>query len=152
MGLFDGDGEEPQSKVRRYVVTGAVLALLLSIGAWYIFRYHTEKKTVETFLATVAAGNLQEAYRLWQPNPSYTFQDFVEDWGEKGYYGPVRSFRIETAQSERGSSGVIVIVELSPFAPFPADNDTARQSEMKGARLWVERKTQALGFAPAPLR
>ena len=151
MGLFDSDSEEPKSKIRRYIVTGVALALLLSWGAWYLFRFHAEKKTVETFLNAVARGDLQEAYRLWQPRPSYAFQDFVEDWGPTGYYGPVKTYQIETAQRESGASGVVVVVELSPFAPFPAANESERLRQMKGARLWVEVKTQAISFAPAPL-
>jgi len=148
MGLFDSDSEEPKSKVRRYIVTGVVLALLLSGGVWYLFRFHTEKKTVETFLGAVVKGDLEEAYRIWKPKPSYTYQDFLDDWGEQGYYGPVNSFRIETAQHPSGASGVIVVVELSPFAPFPAKDDPEKNRQMKGVHLWVERSTQSLSFPP----
>lgn len=147
MGIFDG-AEEPKSKIRRYIVTGFVLALLLSLGGWYLFRFHAEKKTVETFLDTVARGDFPEAYRLWQPKPSYTYQDFLDDWGPQGYYGPIKSYRIETAQKTTGASGVIVVVELSPDAPFPAEDDREKNQRLKEARLWVERKDQSLSFPP----
>ena len=150
MAIFDGTDEEPKSKIRRYVITGLALVLLLSGGVWYLFRFYPEKRTVEGFLQTVIRGDLQAAYHMWQPNPSYTFQDFVEhDWGPRGDYGPVRSFHIEDIQSSGGrGGGVIVVVAVSATAPFPARDDSAKLREVKEVRLWVDRETKALRFAP----
>lgn len=148
MGLFDGSSEEPQSKIRRYLITGVVLALLLGAGVRYVLRYHAEKKTVARFLDTVVRGDLQAAYRIWQPKPTYTFQDFLEDWGPQGFYGPVQSYRIAAAQRPRGGSGVIVVVELSPLRTFPAEQDDEGNRQMKEVRIWVEGRDQSLSFPP----
>jgi hypothetical protein len=43
---------------------------------------------------------------------------------------------------------VIVTVEVSPYSPFPANNDEAKQNKTKEVRLWVQFKDQSLGFAP----
>lgn len=152
MSVFDSSEEHPPAKVRRYIITGVTFVILVALGIQYLMRYHTEKNTVRNFLTTVAGGNLEQAYKLWKPAETYSYKDFLEDWGPNGYYGPVKSFRIEDASvMKRGSesaSGVIVTVEVSPYSPFPANNDEAKQNKTKEVRLWVQFKDQSLGFAP----
>jgi hypothetical protein len=46
------------------------------------------------------------------------------------------------------ASGVVATVELSPYQPFPQDNDAAKQSKTKEVKIWVEFKDQSLGFPP----
>ncbi len=148
MGLLDSDSEEPRSKLRRYLVSGLALVLLLSLSGWYLFRFHSEKQTVARFLDALVAGDTERAYQVWKPRASYSYQDFLEDWGPAGYYGPVKSYRIETAQKPRDASGVIVVVELSPYQPFPGDNDAVKNRRTKEVRIWVERQDNSLGFPP----
>ena len=117
-----------------------------------MLRFHTEKQIVRQFLDAVITGNIQQAYQMYNPGPAYSFKDFLEDWGEQGYYGPVKSYRIESAEElKRGPeapSGVNITVEVSPYAPFPANNDVAKQSKTKEVRLRVEYKDHSIGFAP----
>ncbi len=148
MGLLDSTSEEPQSKLRRYIVSGLVLTLLGAAGLWRVFRFHTEKKTTESFFAALSGGNTEEAYRIWKAQTSYTYQDFLGDWGPTGYYGPVRSFEIQTAQQLQGASGVVVVVSLSAQSPFPAPTDAEGRRKLKEARLWVERSDQSLSYPP----
>lgn len=152
MSVFDSSEEHPPAKLRRYIITGVTFVILVALGIQYLMRYHTEKVTVRNFLTAVAGGNMEEGYKLWKPAETYSYKDFLEDWGPQGYYGPVKSFRIEDATvMKRGSesaSGVIVTVAVSPDSPFPANNDEARQNKTKEARLWVQFKDQSLGFAP----
>jgi hypothetical protein len=148
VGLLDRDSEEPQSKLRRYVILGLTGVLLLAVVFLYVTRYNTEKRTVRRFLDTVTQGDFERAYRLWQPKPTYTLKDFLDDWGPNGYYGPVKSYQIVTAQRPRGASGVVVVVEVSPSAPFPADTEREKLRQNKEVKLWVERETQSLSFAP----
>jgi len=148
MGLLDGGAEEPNSKLRRYIVSGMVFALLVWLGAWWALRFHTEKETVESFLNALVAGDTQRAYQIWRPQPSYSYQDFLADWGPQGINGPVKSYRIETAQQPARASGVIVVVELSPFEKFPDNRDTQKLTRLKEVRLWVERRDQSISYAP----
>jgi len=148
VGLFDRDAEEPEAKLRRYILTGIALAALVAIGLWYVLRFHTEKKTAEGFLQALVASDTQQAYRIWKPQPTYSYQDFLEDWGPTGYYGPVKSYRIETAQQPKRASGVIVVVAVSPYESFPEDNETEKHQRTKEVRIWVERKDQSLSFPP----
>ncbi len=149
MGLLDTTSEEPRSKLRRYGISGLVLALLAALSVWYLFRFYPEKRAVEHFLDALVASDTQRAYQLWKPSTSYSYKDFLDDWGPTGYYGPVRSFHIEAAMNPPGGgSGVIVAIELSPYQPFPADNDAAKNRRTKEVRIWVERGDKSLGFPP----
>jgi hypothetical protein len=149
VSLLDSTGEEPRSKLRRYAISGLALVLLLALSVWYLFRFYPEKQAVERFFDALAAGDTQRAYQLWKPQASYSYKDFLEDWGPSGYYGPVKSYRIETALSPQGGgSGVIVVVEVSPDQPFPAESDVAKQRRTKEVRIWVERSDKSLGFPP----
>ena len=150
MGLLDAS-EEPKSKLLRYSVTAVALVILLVFGfwySWYLFFFMPERHTVEHFMNAVIDGNLQMAYEIWKPHGnSYSFQDFTSDWGAKGYYSPLKSYRIETAEQPNQGSGVIVVVEISPYKPFPATNDpnSGRNREVS---IWVERSDQSLSFPP----
>ena len=148
MGILDATDEGPKSKLRRWIVTGVVFAFLMAFGIWWLLRFHADKKIVEQFLQAVVTNDLQKAYQIWKPAGSYTYKDFVEDWGPSGYYGPVKSFRIETAQQKERASGVTVVVELSPFDTFPNDNDKMKNLRTKEVRLWVESRDMSIGFAP----
>ena len=148
MGLLDGDAEEPQSKLRRYIVSGMVFALLVWLAVWWVLRFHTEKKTVDSFFEALVAGDTQLAYRIWKPGPSYRYEDFLADWGPQGLYGPVVTFRIETAHRPKNASGVVVMVAVSPLKPFPSQREPEKFIRVREVRLWVERRDQSLSFAP----
>lgn len=154
MGLLDSGAEEPRSKIFRHSIFIIVLVALVSTGIWYYFlRFHGEKKAVERFLDALIAGNTQRAYELWHAQPSYSYNDFLQDWGPNGYYGPIKSYHIETIQAGRQtiagpSTGVVVVADLSPYRPFPSDNDAEKNRYTKEVRIWVERSDHSLGFPP----
>lgn len=125
-----------------------VFIVLGGAGLWYLLRYHTEKTTIHHFLIAVAAGDMQQAYKIWKPSPSYTLQDFLQDWGPDGYYGPVKSFNLKDTDRLKGSSGVVLTVEVSPYQPFPDKDDALKQSKTKEVKLWVEFKDQSISFPP----
>ena len=148
MGLLDADHQKPPSKVPRYVISAVALAVLLTIGLWFVFRYQPEKRVVENFMDAVIAGNLQQAYQIWQPHPSYPYAEFVSDWGPAGYYGPVASYHLESANApEQGGSGIIVTVEISPYSPYPGSDDP-KSSRTREVQIWVERSDKSLSFPP----
>ena len=148
MALLESGSEEPQSKLRRYVLTGAALVVILAIAGWYFFRYVPEKRTVVHFMDAVTAGNYEQGYQIWKAHGSYSYQDFLSDWSLQGYYGPIRSFRLESAEEPpNGGSGVIVVVEVSAVTPFPSDKDP-QSGHNREVRLWVERSDQSISFPP----
>lgn len=149
MGLLDATEEKPPSKLKRYLITLLVFILFAGAGIWYLLRYHAEKTATYHFLNAVVSGNMQQAYSMWSPSPSYTLKDFLADWGPDGYYGPVKSFNVkDTYRPPNGSSGVVVIVEVSPYQPFPEKDDVVKQNKTKEVRLWVEFKDRSIQFPP----
>jgi hypothetical protein len=149
VGILDQGAEEPKSKALRYVISAVALAAMIAGGLGYFLRFTPEKRTVERFMNAVIAGDTQQAYQIWHPHPSFTYQDFLGFWGPKGYYSPIKSFRIESAEMPpKGGSGVVVVVELSAYAPFPTSEDSVKFAQSQEVRLWVERSDHSLGFPP----
>jgi hypothetical protein len=147
MTLFETP-PDPQTKSRRIVWMAVAAVVIAAVGLFFAFRYYPEKKTTERFFEAVASGDMNRAYQLWKPGPSYTMQDFLADWGPNGYYGPVKSFEITQARAPRGGSGVIVSVKVSPFAPFPSAEDPEKSRRTKVVSIWVEKKDNSLAFSP----
>ena len=102
----------------------------LLVGLWFAFRYYLGKARDRAFL-TLVAGDTQKAYELWKPKPSYRMEDFIADWGDKGYFGPVKSYKILRESSPIGSNAVEVAVALSPFSPMPDPNDLAKRNRAR---------------------
>jgi hypothetical protein len=152
LGLLDSTDEHPQSRLRRYIITVVAFCVLVGLELYIVpwnLRFHQEKKTVREFLAAVVSGNMQAAYQIWKPQPSYSFKDFMDDWGPEGYYGPVKSYHYERADRPKGGgTGVIVTFEVNPYDPFPAENDEIKQSKTKEVRVWVEFKDQSMSYPP----
>jgi hypothetical protein len=146
VGLLDATELRPPSKWKRRLIMAAVFIALGGTGLWWVLRYHTEKVTVYHFLSAVVAGDMQRAYQIWKPAPTYSFKDFLEDWGPDGYYGPVKSFNVKDTERPKEAPGVIVIVQISPYQPFPEKDDVVKQARTKEVRLRVEFKDESLSF------
>ena len=149
MGLMDGDPGPPPSKIPRYAISAVVVVLAISIPLYLLLRFHTEKATARLFLNELVAGDFQGAYRTWQPGSSYSYQDFLRDWGPTGEYGPVKSYDLRSARSPGGASGVIITVDVSSVSPFPDGNPG---NSVKEIRLWVEHSDQSISYAPEDIR
>lgn len=133
MTLLDAQPPKPPNKTLRYTL--ALLLPLIALGALLFvrFRNYSEERAVARFLTSLHEGNFQEAYRLWKPSSSYTYEDFLRGWGEQGDYGKVREFQILGSES-KGSGTVIVTVRINNVDP-PLD-------------LVVERETKGLSYSP----
>ena len=150
MGIIDGNAGPAPSKVPRYVALSLVAVLSIGTILYLALRYRAEKATANVFLNQVVAGDLQSAYRTWKASSGYTFEDFTGDWGAKGQYGPVKSFKIYSASRRANASGVVVTVVVSPYAPFPESNDP-KSRDNKVVPLWIESSDQSMSFAPEQL-
>lgn len=123
---------DPRVERRRRRIAAA-LAFLVLLSGWlyYEFKNYPEEQRAKAFFAALQQRDYEEAYRIWKPTSSYTRKDFMEDWGENGYEGPVNQFHI-TGSNARGS-GVIVRVQVN---------------REKNISLWVEKKDKSLSFPP----
>src|SRR5258708_8747272 len=109
MGLLDAGAEEPQSKALRYVISGVALVLLLGASVWFLLRYTTEKHTVEHFMHSIVVGDSQQAYQIWHPHPSFSYQDFLSFCAPNAYYSPIKSSRIDSAEvPPKGGTGRVI--------------------------------------------
>jgi len=146
LGLLDAKPDHPPSKLKRRLIMAAVFIALGSAGLWWVLRYHTEKVTIYHFLSAVTAGDTQRAYQIWKPAPSYTYDRFLEDWGPSGYYSPAESFNVKDTDHPSSCSCVDIIVQLSPYRPFPEKDDFVKQAKTKEFKLRVEYKDQSISF------
>jgi hypothetical protein len=132
MTLLDAQAPKPPSLLRKYSPALMVGVLLTGTLLYVQFRNYREEQAVVRFLTTLHEGNYQEAYKLWQPAASYTYADFLRDWGEQGDYGKIRGFEILESRS-KGSNTVIVTVRINNVNP-PLE-------------LLVDRKTKGLAYS-----
>jgi hypothetical protein len=132
MTLFDATPPKPPRKIGRYILI-ALAVIIIGAVCYIAFRNFREERAVSNFLTTLKQGNYREAYRLWQPSSTYTYQDFLHDWGENGDFGKIRTFKILGSQS-KGAQTVIVIVTIN-------DEEPPRE-------IVVDRKTKGLAFSP----
>jgi hypothetical protein len=146
--LLDAQPEQPHSKTLRYAVSGVAAFIFLSFAFWYFaLRFLGEKRAVGNFMDDVVAEKFDDAYKIWKPASSYTYDRFLGDWGPKGFYGPIKSYRIEMARSPSGASGTVVLVQVSPDAPFPEDRDP-KSAQTRVVAIWVDGKDMSFSFPP----
>src|SRR5271155_5615603 len=135
--LLNVPAEKPD-KSRAMIFTVVALLSVAVLGLYFAVRYYPEKHATETFFNALVAGDTAKAYEIWKPGASYQMKDFLADWGPDGYYGPVKSFRIEKAEARRSASGVVITVSVSPFVPIPESSDAARSQKTRVVNVWVE--------------
>ena len=132
MTLFDATPPKPPRKIGRYVVI-AVALLMIGGVAYIALRNHPEEQAVSRFVTVLEQSDYRQAYQLWQPSSSYSYEDFLHDWGEHGDFGKVHSFKILGSRS-KGAHSVIVFVTINDVEP-PRE-------------ILVDRKTKGLAFSP----
>lgn len=132
MTLLDATPPKPPLRIGRYILL-ALVVFILGGASYFVLRNFPEERAVSHFLTALENGNYREAYHLWQPSPTYTYTDFLHDWGEKGDYGKIQTFKILGSQS-KGAGTVIVTATINNQEP-PRD-------------LVVDRKTKGLAFSP----
>jgi hypothetical protein len=132
MTLLDATPPKPPRKIGRYILIPLGVVIVVGI-AFIAFRNAVEERAVSRFLTTLEAGNYRDAYHLWQPSDTYSYEDFLNNWGERGDYGKIRSFKILGSQS-KGKASVVVFVTIN--------------NETPPCELVVDRKTRGLAFSP----
>jgi hypothetical protein len=131
--LFDSETPKPKTGIRKYWPLLVIIVVVGGVIGYFALHNLPEKRAAANFLTQLQEGNYKEAYKLWQPTSSYTYDDFLHDWGPQGDYGKVREFKIVGAES-KGSELVIVIVTVNNQTP--------------ALPLVVDRKTKGLAYSP----
>ena len=131
--LSHGKAEQRSTLDDACPLGGAAVGLGILI---YFFANFREERAVQKCFEALQNGDLPAAYQIWGPTKEYTYQDFLKDWGEGGYFGRVRNFQIVDSKST--GSGVIVRVQIK------TDEGQLRIP----IAFWVERKDLTIGFSP----
>jgi len=112
------------------------LALFLAVGAvgglLYQFANYREESRVRDFLSSVAAGEYEQAYSMWEGHERYDMNAFLEDWGPDGYYTNARGDYRVIDSNVRGQS-VIVYARVARTLPVA---------------IRVDKDTRTLSFSP----
>lgn len=145
----------PNPWPKRIILAAVILAVLAAVLYWQ-FRYYREERLVRSFMDALQAGDYQAAYEIWNPNPAYTFDKFLRDWGETTSFGRVRSYEIvwmrdisrlrvpisgeirRTIRVSGRSTGIIVAVKINGSEPE--------------VQIWAETDPPRLSFPPFELQ
>jgi hypothetical protein len=97
MALF----KNRRSRTMLYTVIGMLICMALFYKYYNIF----EETQVNRFFTKIVAGDYEAAYKLWQPTARYQYSDFLEDWGDAGFYAgtKIKTFRITSSHSQKGN-------------------------------------------------
>jgi len=133
MGYLDQYGAGVERRLRLWKRTAiAVAAALCAGGVLYLqFGNFRQERQAKRFFELLAVRDFDAAYRTWAPTAAdqrgYPMEAFLEDWGpDSGRNG----YPIE----ERPACGSGVILTVA--------------SGKGRERLWVQRDTLVIGFAP----
>lgn len=132
-----GVGDERREKTIKWIVIAAIVAVIVCIVGYFVFRTWPARRHTEAFLDALRKSDYQTAYRMFgceQPCKDYPFNSFMEDWGPKSEFSNPSNAAIK--KTRFCNTGVIVTLHS------PKGNDVA---------LWYERRSAALGFSPWPV-
>jgi hypothetical protein len=140
---------ETSSRSRHLKFVAGALVVLAAVVLYFAFRYYPEQRAAQRFFNALVAGDTNTAYQLWKAAPSYRLQDFLTDWGPRGYYGPVKSYKIMKISRPDGSiNSVVVEVAVSPFSPMPDASDAEKSRRTRVVTVWMNTEEKSFSFPP----
>ena len=133
--LYD-DHPEPRKaralKDKLKVPVALLLTLLVIGGGLYRFINYREESRVSAFLEAIAADQFEDAYAMWDGDERYDLEDFLEDWGDDGFYTTgLETF--DVIDSDNRGSSVTVYATVNNGFPIA---------------VLVDKETLLLSFAP----
>lgn len=135
-----GETQARRSRRLRWIILVPLVLLLLAGVLYFKFRDYGEYRQAARFLELIQNKSYKEAYALWgctdqKPCPHYAFDKFMEDWGPSG---PLKSPEQARIADHIGCRGGVI-----NFVSAPGQEDI---------QLWVDRRTDEIGFAPWRLK
>jgi hypothetical protein len=148
MTLLEPPAETSHKRRHLTFVVGA-LVFAAAVVLFFAFRFYPEQRAAQRFFDALAAGDINKAYQLWKPKPSYRIQDFNADWGPYGYYGPVKSYKILHLSTPHDSANSVEVeAAVSPFAPMPDPQDAEKSRRTKVITIWLNSNDKSFSFPP----
>jgi hypothetical protein len=132
-----GKGEERRNKLIVRAVLGFLGLVMLGTAGYFYFRNYREQSRLDEFRALLEKKDYQGAYRTWgctpeKPCPYYSFEKFLEDWGEKSGHTDFASMQVTRKVTCKDGYG----------RGWKFGDDTVY--------LWVVREDLTLSFDPWP--
>jgi hypothetical protein len=120
----------------KLIVLWSVSVLIVGSVLFFTFRNWRQEQVVKQFISLIKQQQYQEAYKLWgctqeTPCKYYPPEKFNEDWGPTGEFKNAGDAKIQN--EDVCGSGVLFAVAIPKKEPLG---------------LWVETRTNVLGFAP----
>ena len=155
MDLLNPPPPSPPNPWPLRIAIAAAIAAALGGGLYYTFRHHAEIKAVEQFMDALVAGDYRKAHKIWQPNPSYTYDRFRRDWGEPSKWGRIHSYEIVDVQSSGDRSFLIPDQETGRKRTINVSGNYSGvlvgvkiNNRLEPEYIWVEKNNQSLSFPP----
>jgi hypothetical protein len=140
---------QTSNKTRVWMFVGGAIVVIAVIVLYFTFRFYPEQRAAQNFFNALVSGDFNSAYKLWKPGPSYQMKDFMADWGQYGYYGPVKSYKVVRMHSPEGpSDSVAAEIAVSPFSPMPDQQDAEKSRRTRIVTVWVNSRDKSLSFPP----
>ncbi len=131
--------------VRNLGIAAVVIVLAGGFCTFWFWNWPAEHR-ISKFMATLEAGDLNQAYAQWNRDPdwqqhpqqykNYDFDQFQKDWGPMSDYGKIRSHKILMAKSVGNGTVVGLVINADPAHPL---------------FLRVDNKSKQIGFSPVEL-
>ena len=141
-----------ESRNRSLLIGRIIAAVVVFFGAisfyldmpWQLWHWPSDHR-INRFFSVVESGNLQQAYSLWNNDPSwqqhpsqysaYDFTQFQKDWGPSSDYGVIKSHQIIIAKTV--GNGVVMGIDIN--------------GGKTPVFLRVDHKAKTIGFSPVEL-
>lgn len=143
--IFTAPEYDPRRERKRKLIVAAIILAVIGLGVLaYLYRNWPEERVTSRFLTALQNKDFKQAYGIWMADPAweqhpqqhakYSYNDFYQDWGPGGEWGPIHSFHIDGTANPKGATGVVVQVTIN--------------ERKEPARIWVEKRDKTLGFSP----
>ena len=132
---YDAARENRRRKRKIWAISIVIAVILIGVPLYFYLPYWRARQSVNHFMTALKNGNYQMAYYLWHANPKrYPMDAFMRDWGPKGEWGVVHSYKIIVVTAPPGppASGLVALVRIN--------------QKPHEAKIWVENHNEDLSF------
>jgi hypothetical protein len=135
-----GETQARRSRKLRWLILTPIVLIILGTILYFKLRDYPEHRRAAEFLELLKKKDYKGAYALWgctdqKPCPQYSFDRFMEDWGPNS---PLKDPDKAHIAGNKGCKGGVI-----SFVRVPGQDDV---------QLWVDRRTEEIGFAPWRLK
>ncbi len=149
MTLLDAKEYDSAGARRRKMWISGTVTLVLVIGlVVWLNRFWPEKHVADRFFSSLQKQDFETAYGIYFADPDwkqhrdrhtqYPYNEFWQDWGPGGEWGPVKTYEVYGASNcPGGGSGVVV--------------DLIVNGRAQHAQLYIDKSDKTISTPPCDL-